>query len=128
MKIATTFLTSMLLLAPLEVVHAETKLTGCEGKKHDIEQQMDYASANGNKHRVAGLQKALSELNANCTNAGLRAERESDVRKKERKVEERRQELAEASADGREIKIRNKQEKLKEAQDELNEARSMLDK
>lgn len=128
MKLAITFLTSMLLLAPLEAIHAETKSTGCEGKRQKIEQQIDYARAHGNAHRVAGLQKALSEVNANCTNAGLRAERESDIRKKERKVEERRQELAEARADGRENKILNKQKKLKDALDELTEARGMLDK
>ncbi|RSK63156.1 DUF1090 domain-containing protein [Enterobacter huaxiensis] len=102
--------------------------TGCEAKRQEIKQQINLAQSYGNEHRVVGLQKALSELNANCTDDRLRLEREADVRKKEQKVEERRQELAEAKADGREDKIRKKQEKLEEAQDELTEAKNILNK
>lgn len=126
MKIAN-FITSIMLLSPLVAVHAEMKATGCEGKRQEIIQQIDYSQTHGNENRTAGLQKALSELNAHCTDAGLRVERESDVRKKERKVEERRQELAEARGEDREKKIREKQNKLQEAQDELSEARAVLD-
>lgn len=128
MKTASTFLAGVLILAPFGSVLAEPKAKGCEGKRQDIQEQIDYAHTHGNQHRVDGLHKALSELNSNCTDGGLRAERESDVRKKERKVEERRQEVTEAKADGRGKKIRDKQEKLKDAENELAEARSMLDR
>lgn len=128
MKFALSFLTTILALNPFEAVHAGTKLTGCEGKRQDIMQQLGYARAHGNEYRVAGLQKALQEINTHCNNAALRAERESDIHKKERKVEERRRELADARINGCEKKIRNKQAKLTEAYYELTEARSMLEK
>jgi len=129
MKHTKTLLAALLVLAPfLSAQAASQTATGCEAKRQDIEQQIDYARTHGNNHRIDGLEKALSELNANCTNEGLRAERESDIRKKELKVEQRRQELTEAQADGRKDKISNKQRKLEKAQAELDEAKSMLNK
>ena len=125
MKPCKTILAGLLILAPALSVQAAT---GCEAKRLDIEQQIDYARVNDNNHRIAGLEKALSELNAHCTDEGLRAERESRVKDKELKVEERRKELAEAQTDGRADKIAKKQRKLEEAQAELDEARSMINK
>lgn len=125
MKPYKSILASLLILAPVLSVHAAT---GCEAKRQDIEQQIDYARANDNKHRIAGLEKALSELNAHCTDKGLRAERESKIKDKELKVEERRQELTEAQVDGRTDKIAKKQRKLEEARAELDEAKSMINR
>ena len=101
---------------------------GCEAKRQEIQQQIDYASSHNNSYRVSGLQKALSELNANCTDEGLRAEREAKVREKTQKVEERRQELSEVKIDGRADKISKKQQKLTEAEAELSEAKAELTK
>ncbi len=129
MRYIQTMLAGLLVLAPVFPALATSEVaTGCEAKRKDIEQEIDYARTQGNNHRLSGLEKALSELNANCTNEGLLAERKSDVRKKELKVEKSRQELAEAQIDGRADKIRKKQRKLEDAQDELNEAKSMLNK
>lgn len=129
MKHTQTLLAGLLVLAPtFSALASSQAATGCEAKRLNIEQQIDNARTHGNNHRVTGLEKALYELNANCTDEGLRAEREADVRKKERKVESRRQELAEAQADGRTDKISKKQRKLEDAQAELNEARTMLNK
>ncbi|MDX7626812.1 DUF1090 domain-containing protein [Enterobacter bugandensis] len=86
-----------------------------------MEQQLRYARAQGNDHHTAGLEKALSEVNSHCTDSGLRAEREVDVREKARKVTAREQEFAEARADGRADKIRKKERKL-------NETRAALEK
>lgn len=129
MKQLKTVLAAMLVFTPVfSTLAAPQAATGCKAKRQDIEQQIEYARAHNNDHRVAGLQKALSELKDNCTDEGLRAEREADVREKAQKVEERRQELAEAQADGRTDKISKKQRKLEEAQAELDEAKSMLNK
>jgi hypothetical protein len=129
MKPNKTLLAGLLVLIPVfSALAAPQVATGCDAKRQNIEQQIDYARKYGNTYRVTGLEKALSEVNANCTDEGLRAERESDVRKKELKVEERRQELAEAQTDGRADKISKKQRKLEESQAELDEARSMLNK
>ena len=125
MKPCKTTLAGLLLLTTVSSVHAATD---CEAKRLDIEQQIDYARANDNKHRIAGLEKALSEVKAHCTDEGLRAEREVRVKEKENKVEEHRRELAEAQADGRADKVAKKQSKLEEAQAELDEARSMINR
>ncbi|MEP8455320.1 DUF1090 domain-containing protein (plasmid) [Enterobacter bugandensis] len=123
MKSCKAILAGLLILAPVLSVNAAT---GCEAKRQDIKQQIDYARANDNKHRIAGLEKALSELNTHCTDERLHAERESEVKDKELKVEERRQELAEAQADGRADKVAKKQRKLEEALAELDEAKKMV--
>ena len=107
---------------------ASQPATGCQAKRQEIQKQIDYASTHNNSHRVSGLQKALSELNANCTDERLRAEREADVQEKIQKVEERRQELNEAKSDGRPDKISKKQQKLAEAEAELSEAKAELKK
>ncbi|QZN97702.1 DUF1090 domain-containing protein [Symbiopectobacterium purcellii] len=129
MKHTKTLLAGLLVMTPIfSVLATPQAATGCEAKRQDIEQQIDYARTHGNDHRIAGLEKALSELNANCTDEALRAKRESNLREKERKVEKRRQELAEAQANGRKDKISKQQRKLKEAQSELDEARHTLNK
>ncbi|MEB5974925.1 DUF1090 domain-containing protein [Pantoea dispersa] len=122
----------VIMFAPLLTVFAAYASSqpsiGCEVKRQEIQQQIEYANAHNNSHRVSGLQKALSELNANCTDEGLRAEREAKVREKTRKVEERRRELSEAKTDGRADKISKKQQKLTEAEVELSEAKTELTK
>jgi hypothetical protein len=118
----------LLLALPALPAFAQSDLTGCAAKKADIQQQIDYAKAHNNSYRIAGLEKALSEVSANCTDASLRAEREDDVRKKEQKVAEREQELTEAKATGRADKIQKKQEKLDEAEHELADAKAELNK
>jgi len=129
MKRTHTLLAGLLVLTPaFSALASSQAATGCEAKRQNIAQQIDYARTNGDSYRVTGLEKALSEVNAHCTDEGLRAERESDVRKKERKVEERREELAEAQADRRTDKITKKQRKLEEALDELNDAKNMFNK
>ncbi|ELV3390526.1 DUF1090 domain-containing protein [Enterobacter hormaechei] len=82
-------------------VAATSADSGCEAKRQDIEQQLRYVRENGNDHRTVGLKKALSEVNAHCTDEKLRAEREADVRpdkisKKQRKPDGARAELDEA--------------------------------
>jgi len=129
MKHTKTLLISLLLLPTcFSALAAPQGTTGCEAKRQDIEQQIDYARLHDNNHRANGLEKARSELNANCTDEGLRAKRESDVRKKERKVEELRKELAKAQADGRTDKVDKKGRKLSEAQAKLEDAKSELNK
>jgi hypothetical protein len=94
----------------------------CADKKRAIQQQISYAYLYGNTYQLAGLQKALSENQAHCTDQGLRAELEKDVRQKQRKVAERQEELADAQASGKPKKIAKKQRRLAEAQDELQDA------
>ncbi len=112
------------------VVHADVQheLTGCAAKKHEIQQQIDYAKTDGNERRVRGLEKALAEVNDNCTDESLLRERQIKVQEKERTVSERITELEEAKETGRRDKINNKQKKLEEAKQELAEAKAALRK
>jgi len=123
-----TTLALLLLALPALPAFAQSNLTGCAAKKDDIQQQIDYAKTHNNSYRIAGLEKALSEVNANCSDASLRADREADVRKKEQKVAEREQELTEAKATGHTDKIQKKQEKLVDAKEELADAKAELNK
>lgn len=129
MKYITPLLTSLLVVSSAFSAQASSNTTiGCAAKRQNIERQMEYARAHGNAHRVEGLGIALSKLDTYCTDAGLRAQRESNVRSKERKVEKARQELVEAQADGRQDKIIKRQLKLEEAQAELMERKALLQK
>lgn len=96
----------------------------CASKAQDIQTQIDYATKHGNNHRIAGLQKALSEVQAHCTEAGLQADRQQKIADKQSKVAEREQELKEAQETGKADKIANKQKKLAEAQAELQAAQA----
>ena len=118
----------LMLSAPAAFARQQTSATGCDAKAQHIQRQLEHARAHGNTNRAAGLQKALYDVNTNCTDAGLKAEREAKVRQKQQKVAERRQELEEAKADGRPEKISKKQKKLNKAQDELREAQAALSK
>jgi hypothetical protein len=100
--------------------------TTCADKEQAIQQQIGYATVHGNTQQAAGLQKALSETREHCTEQGLRADLEQQVRRKQRKVTERQQELAEAQASGKPDKIAKKQRRLVEAQDELQAAQDAL--
>lgn len=104
----------------------QSELTGCAAKQYDIEKQIDYARTHGNQHRIAGLETALAEVKASCTESGLLAERQEKVREKERKVAERMAELKQAQETGSHDKIMKKQKKLAEAQEELGAAQHAL--
>lgn len=127
MKVKNIMIASVILSAVVIPAHANSLTkTGCEGKRQEIVSQIHQAQHHANTSRVSGLEKALSELDANCTDKSLRAEREARVKEKEFKVSKRRDELNNAKADGRSEKIRKKELKLKEAEDELMEAQKEL--
>ena len=73
----------------------------------------------GQTHRVRGLERALSQVQDNCTDAKLQAEHQRTVRQQEKKVAERQRELDEERREGKPSKVAKRQEKLDEAQAEL---------
>ncbi|WP_109124323.1 DUF1090 domain-containing protein [Dyella sp. C11] len=96
---------------------------GCDAKRASIQQEITYAQAHGNASRVQGLQKALSEVNAHCTEAGLRSDAEQKVAKAQQKLAERQQELQEARDQGKSAqKIADRQRKVDEAHADLEQA------
>ncbi|MEL7696242.1 MULTISPECIES: DUF1090 domain-containing protein [Pantoea] len=127
MKKTLLILSLFMLPATFSVAQASDDLTGCAAKKQEIETQLSYARQHNNTHQTAGLEKALSEVKAHCTDSGLLQQRQEKVAEKKQKVQERQQELAKAQAEGRSAsKIEKRQQKLAEARQELQEAEQAL--
>lgn len=121
---------SFVLMAGLGIgsAHAADALTGCAAKKQDVQAQLEQAHAHGNKAQEAKLKIAQKNLERNCTDEGLRREREADVKKKEDKVAARKTALDKAQAKGKEKKIAQQEKKLKDAEAELAKAKEELAK
>ncbi|MGX5011165.1 DUF1090 domain-containing protein [Enterobacter asburiae] len=100
----------------------------CNAKRAAIENQIRQAQQYGNSHKVAGLKKALNELNANCTNGGLVKDAQKDVSKLESKLIEKQADVNKVQADLREAqaagdakKVAKYQKKLQEKQADVKE-------
>ena len=117
-----------LLAAPLMAAEQAPELTGCAAKKHEISQQLEQARAHGNSSQVAGLEKALSEVDAHCTDASLKKERENKVLEAKHEVSKRQADLDKAMKKGDPEKIDKRKNKLAESRKELQEALDQLDK
>ena len=117
-----------LLTARLMAADTEPELTGCAAKKQAITLQLEQARAHGNSNQVAGLEKALSEVEAHCTDAGLRKERENKVLEAKHEVSKRQADLDKAMKKGDPEKIDKRKNKLAESRKELQEALDQLDK
>lgn len=100
---------------------------GCTSKHEQVLRQLDYALAHNNTQQIAGLQKALNEINANCTDEKLLVKRSEKDAEKQRKIEKLQRELEQAKVSGNHEKIASKQHKLNEAQDEPAHARRNRD-
>ncbi len=108
-------------------VFSQDEVKGCDAKELAVEQQLEYAKAQGNEHRIKGLEQALTAIQNECSEGELRQELQAEVDEKARDVEEREQELAEAQRSGKADKIEKKRHKLAEAQQELLEAKRELE-
>lgn len=114
-------------LALAGIAHAaEATPTGCAAKRQALEARIEQARVHGNDAQVAGLQKALDEVTAHCTDAGLRQQREDAFAKHRAEVREREADLREARAKGDVEKIAKRETKLAEARRELNAAEAQL--
>jgi uncharacterized protein YlxW (UPF0749 family) len=102
------------------------QLTGCAAKKNELETQIMYAKKYDNTDRIRGLEKALKEVNENCTDESLKTKRMKRITEKEEKVSERELELKEAKETGNSDKIKKKERKLEDAINELSEAKNEL--
>jgi DNA-binding NarL/FixJ family response regulator len=98
---------------------------GCDAKRTSIEREISYAQAHGNAKRVDGLETALAQMNANCTDALLRSDAQRKVAAAEKKLSERQRELQQAKADGKSAKkIAERQHKVDEAHAELEKVQT----
>lgn len=113
---------------PLQAAQPEPGLTGCAAKRSAIEKQLSEARAHNNSAQVAGLEKALSEVTANCTDSSLRKEREQKVLDARHEVNQRTKDLDKAMKKGDSEKINKRKEKLADAKKELQEAVDELER
>ncbi|MGE8065319.1 DUF1090 domain-containing protein [Pseudomonas sp. NPDC089569] len=114
--------------APLMAAEEAPELTGCAAKKQGIVNQIEQAQSRGNAEQQAGLEKALSEVTANCTDASLKKERENKVLEAKHEVSKRQADLEKAMKNGDPEKIDKRKDKLAESRKQLQEAVDELDK
>jgi len=115
------------LCAPLMAAEAPESLKGCAAKQQAIRTQIDQAKAHGNTDQQAGLEKALAQSQANCTDAGLQKERENKVLDARREVAQRQADLDKAMKKGDSDKINKRKDKLAESRKELQQALDEID-
>jgi hypothetical protein len=121
-------LSSTSMLSVAAAGNAANVANPCLQKRADILKQIDRATQRGNDKRVAGLNKALREQEANCSPESIRKAREQDVAAARDKLAERERALQEAKDEGKSAaKIARREAKVKEARDELQRAQKALD-
>ncbi|WP_437880728.1 DUF1090 domain-containing protein [Pseudomonas sp. LRF_L74] len=99
----------------------------CKAKADSVQQEIQAAQAAGNTQRVKGLQSALRQLKANCSDAGLLREDNAKLAEARRKVEQRQAELdEERSSGGSATKLAKRQAKLDEAKASLKQAQDSV--
>ncbi len=124
----TRFTTAALALGALLVsTSALSAQNGCDIKKSKIQEQISYAKAHGNTHRVQGLERALQNVNTYCTPNSLRDDARDEVSDRTKEVAERKADLQKAIDKGDISKIAKRERKLAEAEAELKEAQAELD-
>jgi len=114
--------------APLLAAEEVPELTGCAAKRQAISAQIEQAKSHGNSEQQAGLEKALSEVTAHCTDASLRKERENKVLDAKHEVSRRQADLDKAMKKGDADKINKRKDKLAQSRKELQDAVEELDK
>ena len=112
---------------PLLAAEDVQPLTGCAAKRQAISIQIEQAKAHSNSAQQAGLEKALAEVTAHCTDAGLKKERENKVLDAKHEVSRRQADLDKAMKKGDPDKINKRKEKLADSRKELQDAVEELD-
>ncbi|WP_296254962.1 MULTISPECIES: DUF1090 domain-containing protein [unclassified Pseudomonas] len=116
-----------LLAAPTFAAEQAPELSGCAAKRQAISAQLEQAKAAGNDNQQAGLEKALSEVSANCTDASLLKEQEKKVLDAKREVSTRQADLDKAMKKGDPDKINKRKDKLAESRKELQDEQQKLE-
>lgn len=92
----------------------------CQQKEQDIQREIEMAKQHDNQRRVTGLERALTEVRANCTDEKLKSAHAERIEAQQHKVAERERELQEERQDGKDQeKIGKRERKLEEARHEL---------
>ena len=84
--------------------------TLCQEKEQNILKEISYAEKHQNQNRIDGLNKALSEVRANCSDSQLRADHQKKIAKQKGdadKIAKRERKLAEAQEELKKLEARD---------------------
>lgn len=113
----------VLLCSLMSPILASAQTGGCDAKRASLEKEIAYARAHGNAKRVDGLETALRQMNAHCTDASLRRDNERKIASAQTRLDEREKDLQEAKAQGKSAKkIAERQRKVDDAHADLERA------
>lgn len=100
--------------------YADAPLTGCAAKRDSISTELRLAKEKGYADKVAGLQRALDEVNAHCRDDALSQRQQQRIARAQAKVSQTERSLRLAQEANKEPKkIAKLQGKLQKAQSEL---------
>lgn len=116
-----------LIAVPAFAAEQAPPLQGCAAKRQEIVSEIEQAKAAGNSDKQAGLEKALSEATANCTETGLLKEQEKKVLDAKREVSTRQADLDKAMKKGDPERINKRKDKLAESRKELQDEQQRLE-
>ena len=103
-------------------------LKGCAEKSCQVEKQIALAEKSGNSHKIDGLNKALAEITAHCSDDKIISDIEDDLSKANDELKEHQEELKEAQAEEKSDKIEKYNEKIKEDEAEISDLKEKLSK
>ncbi|MDF7668019.1 DUF1090 domain-containing protein [Orbaceae bacterium ESL0727] len=106
--------------------HDRSEGTTCANKKQLLQTKIDEAKQHNNSYQVAGLEKALSDVNNYCKDSDLETKYKKQVQDKTDEVAERMKELKAAQLKGDAEKMAKQEAKLLKDKAELTEAQSKL--
>ncbi|MBP6115760.1 MAG: DUF1090 domain-containing protein [Neisseriaceae bacterium] len=93
----------------------------CANKVKALETELDYAKTYGNRHRVAGVERALANVRAHCNDGNVVRDQQLKADKKRLEIRELELEIKQAQDEGRSSKANKKRRKLDEKKSELQQ-------
>ncbi len=118
---------SMTLLSLL-TINAASAAETCADKRAAIENQMNYARQHNNSSQLAGLQKALDEVNTHCTSESVRQDARKDITRTEKKLADKKQDLREAEDDLNQAIARGNSSKITKYREKVAEKKQDIEK
>lgn len=101
-------------------------LTGCEQKFCEINKQLTIAQQQNNPDKIAGLETALRQAKANCTNDKLKQNVIDKINGSKQDIAEYDADLIEAESAGKADKVTKYQKKIAEEENKIKYLKSEL--
>lgn len=99
------------------------ELKACERKLCELNTKLVAAKKANNQNQIKGVEDAIYKTQRNCTTKKVNNELDKNIKEKQQKVEQRKNNLQKAINDQQDKeKIEKKRKKLNEANAELNKA------